>query len=75
MAAYLVITLTAIAARADSPEAANLARLTLPETTHLIAVLALTSTPPPTSWPGADGNTERVRPLGKAATAAATSPS
>jgi hypothetical protein len=42
MAAYLVITLTTIDARADLPEDAALDRLTLPETAHLIAALALT---------------------------------
>lgn len=42
MAAYLVITLTTIAARADLPEDDELDRLTLPETAHLIAALALT---------------------------------
>lgn len=42
MAAYLVITLTTIAARTDLPEDAELDRLTLPETAHLIAALALT---------------------------------
>lgn len=42
MAAYLVITLTTITARADLPEDDELDRLTLPETAHLIAALALT---------------------------------
>jgi SRSO17 transposase len=42
MAAYLITTLTTIATRADLPEDDELDRLTLPETAHLIAALALT---------------------------------
>jgi SRSO17 transposase len=42
MAAYLVITLTTIAARVEFPEDDELDKLTLPETAHLIAALVLT---------------------------------
>lgn len=42
MAACLVITLATIAACTDLPEDDELDRLTLPETAHLIAALALT---------------------------------
>lgn len=41
MAAYLIITLTTISARTDLPEDDEFDRLTLPETAHLIAALAL----------------------------------
>lgn len=42
MAAYLATVLTTIAARAHFPETAELDRLTVPETAHLIAALFLT---------------------------------
>lgn len=76
MAAYLVITLTTITARADLPEDAELDRLTLPETAHLIVALTLTIQRIAAHllvWTRWRRRRRKERPPDKATTAAATS--